>query len=149
MATQNLVAENTFMQGLLPKYAYAIRIAPTILNLNQKVEYTNRIYTSGRTSGNTQVPVPLLPSRTSVQPTTVAPIPLPSPPMNQPVAPAPAADPVMDRLAEEFARLTAHLVNRDRRYEGDQFNDLTVTTQGGTSIKEVIGISRTTMRIDS
>ena len=103
------------MQGLLPKYAYAIRIAPTILNLNQKVEYANRIYTSGRTSGNTQVPVPLPPSRVSVQPTITAPIPLPAPPMNQPVAPA--ADPVMDRLAEEFARLTAHLVNRDRRYE--------------------------------
>ena len=117
MATQNLVAENTFMQGLLPKYAYAIRIAPTILNLNQKVEYANRIYTSGRTSGNTQVPVPLPPSRISVQPTTVAPIPLPAPPMNQPVAPVPATDPVMDRLAEEFARLTAHLVNRDRRNE--------------------------------
>ena len=115
MATQKLMTENTFMQGLFSKYSYAIRIAPTILNLNQKVEYANRIYMSERTSGNIQVPVPLHPSCVSVQPATIAPIPLPAPPVNQPVAPA--TDLVMDRLVEEFVKFTTHLIDRERWYE--------------------------------
>src|SRR5579864_7602996 len=94
-AIEDLVTENTFMQGVLPKYTFAIRTAPTALTLNQKVEYAQRIWAAERPVGTILIPA------------------LDSTPAKPKVTPN--MDPVMDKLAEEFAKMMAHIANLEKQ----------------------------------
>jgi dUTP pyrophosphatase len=105
-AMEDLVAENTFMQGVLPKYSFAIRTAPATMTLNQRVEYAQKIWSAGKPIGATSIPLP----RAVI--TTEASKPAERTPISET---EPKADPVMDKLAEEFAKMTAHIANLEKR----------------------------------
>ena len=45
-AVQNQVAESTFLQGIFPELALAIRSSPIALTLEQKVDYAHRYWTA-------------------------------------------------------------------------------------------------------
>jgi len=103
-AVQDQVAESTFLQGLMPELALAIRSTPTTLTLEQKVDYAHR-YWLVRNPGHQDVYQSMLPKHLRREEL---------PKISSIPAAAPRKD-KMDELCEKFAKMEAHIANLDRR----------------------------------
>ena len=105
---QDQVAETTFMNGLHKEIAMAIRSSPTVLDLQQKVDYAHRYWIARNPNKNVILPEKL---RTTVRKYD----PKPTTPQNKYASPALRSPPVSEKdlneLTKKFTDMTAHIAD--------------------------------------